>query len=92
MGEFIETKQQTLPLLHGALAFPAFLPDATLGVVRGTDADDLRAAGVRALVMNVFHLMQKPGSSTISALACRNMRPREVPVDSMRRLNPEVNR
>jgi queuine tRNA-ribosyltransferase len=36
--------------------------------VRGTDAADLHAAGVRALVMNVFHLMQKPGSSTISAL------------------------
>ena len=58
----------TLPLIHGDLAFPAFLPDATLGVVRGVDAADLRAAGVRALVMNVFHLMQKPGSSTIQAL------------------------
>src|SRR4051812_16463517 len=61
MDELIATKQQ-VSLIHGALAFPAFLPDATLGVVRGTDAADLRAAGVRALVMNVFHLMQKPGS------------------------------
>jgi queuine tRNA-ribosyltransferase len=68
MREFSEIEQHTLPLLHGALAFPAFLPDATLGVVRATDAADLHAAGVRALVMNVFHLMQKPGSSTISAL------------------------
>src|SRR5690349_14550849 len=63
-----ETKRNTLALIHGQLALPAFLPDATLGVVRGMDAADLRAAGVRALVMNVFHLMQKPGSSTISAL------------------------
>jgi len=61
-------EQPTLPLIHGDLALPAFLPDATLGVVRATDASDLRGAGVRALVMNVFHLMQKPGSSTISAL------------------------
>jgi queuine tRNA-ribosyltransferase len=68
MPEAIETPQHVLPLIHGRLAFPAFLPDATLGVVRGTDAADLRAAGVQALVMNVFHLMQKPGSSTISAL------------------------
>src|SRR6476646_11848891 len=67
MGEFIEANQH-ISLIHGPLAFPAFLPDATLGVVRGTDAADLRAAGVRALVMNVFHLMQKPGSSTVSAL------------------------
>ncbi|HEU5098090.1 MAG TPA: tRNA guanosine(34) transglycosylase Tgt [Roseiflexaceae bacterium] len=63
-----ETRQPTLPLIHGDLAMPVFLPDATLGVVRATDATDLRGAGVRALVMNVFHLMQKPGSSTISAL------------------------
>jgi queuine tRNA-ribosyltransferase len=68
MIEVTKTNQDTLPLLHGTLAFPTFLPDATLGVVRATDAADLHAAGVRALVMNVFHLMQKPGSSTISAL------------------------
>ena len=63
-----ETQRPNLPTIHGQLALPAFLPDATLGVVRATDAADLRGAGVRALVMNVFHLMQKPGSSTISAL------------------------
>jgi queuine tRNA-ribosyltransferase len=68
MSDPTEIQQRTLPLLHGTLALPAFLPDATLGVVRATDAADLHAAGVRALVMNVFHLMQKPGSSTISAL------------------------
>jgi queuine tRNA-ribosyltransferase len=62
------TTHTTLPLPHGELVLPAFLPDATLGAVRATDAGDLRAVGVRALVMNVFHLMQKPGSSTIDAL------------------------
>lgn len=59
---------QSLTFPHGSLALPAFLPDATLGAVRAADAGDLRAAGVQALVMNVFHLMQKPGSSTISGL------------------------
>ena len=58
----------TLALPHGDLALPSFLPDATLGVVRAVDTDDLRGAGIHALVMNVFHLMQKPGSSTIQAL------------------------
>lgn len=57
-----------LTTLHGTLPFPTFLPDATFGTVRATDAGDVRAAGVRALVMNTFHLMQKPGSSTIQAL------------------------
>jgi queuine tRNA-ribosyltransferase len=58
----------TLVTAHGDLALPAYLPDATLGVVRSVDARDLAEAGVAALVMNVFHLMQKPGSSTIHAL------------------------
>jgi queuine tRNA-ribosyltransferase len=62
------TSNRQLALAHGELAFPTFLPDATMGVVRGVDAADLHGAGVRALVMNVFHLMQRPGSSTIHAL------------------------
>jgi queuine tRNA-ribosyltransferase len=53
---------------HGPLAAPIFLPDATLGTVRAVDARDLREAQVEAVVMNVFHLMQRPGSSTIEAL------------------------
>lgn len=47
------------------LKFPAFLPDATLGYVRAVDSQDLRMVNIQALVMNTFHLMQKPGSSTI---------------------------
>lgn len=55
-------------LPHGAIPLPAFLPDATQGVVRSVDAEDLERVGVTALVMNVYHLMQKPGTSTIHAL------------------------
>jgi len=57
-----------LALPHGDLPFPAFLPDATRGVVRAVDSADLEACGVEALVMNTFHLMQRPGSTTIRAL------------------------
>ncbi|HXF62776.1 MAG TPA: tRNA guanosine(34) transglycosylase Tgt [Caldilineaceae bacterium] len=57
-----------LALPHGELTLPAFLPDATLGVVRAVDSVDVAACGVQALVMNTFHLMQRPGSSTIQAL------------------------
>lgn len=59
-------KQLTLP--HGKLIFPTFLPDGTQGVVRAVDASDIKATKIQALVMNTFHLMQKPGSSTIQAL------------------------
>lgn len=57
-----------LSLPHGPLPLPAFLPDATRGVVRTVDSLDLEHCGVQAVVMNVFHLMQRPGSSTIRAL------------------------
>jgi queuine tRNA-ribosyltransferase len=53
---------------HGPLPTPAFLPDATRGVVRAVDSADLEGCGVEALVMNTFHLMQHPGSTTIQAL------------------------
>jgi queuine tRNA-ribosyltransferase len=58
----------SLPTPHGALRFPIFLPDATRGVVRALDSADLEACGVQAVVMNAFHLMQKPGSTTVKAL------------------------
>ncbi|MBI5835572.1 MAG: tRNA guanosine(34) transglycosylase Tgt [Armatimonadetes bacterium] len=59
---------RTLDLAHGSLQLPAFLPDATLGVVRAVDSADLEACGVQALVMNAFHLMQRPGAAVVTAL------------------------
>lgn len=53
---------------HGVIPLPAFLPDATFGQVRGLDAQDLAACGVQAVMMNSYHLMQKPGTTVISAL------------------------
>ncbi len=60
--------RHALALNHGLLDLPAFLPDATLGVVRNVDSADLEGCGVQGLVMNTFHLMQRPGSSTVQAL------------------------
>lgn len=57
-----------LELPHGTLRFPAFLPDGTQAVVRAVDAADLERTGTQALVMNTFHLMQRPGSSVIDSL------------------------
>ena len=37
-------------------------------MVRSVDSQDLLQAGVNALVMNTYHLMQRPGSSTIQSL------------------------
>jgi queuine tRNA-ribosyltransferase len=55
-------------LPHGELRPPVFLPDGTQGVVRSVDAEDLLACRIQAVQMNVFHLMQRPGTSTIQVL------------------------
>ena len=68
MRENIYQPGRSLQLTQHCLRLPVFLPDATLGVVRSLDATDLRQCGIQALVMNTFHLMQRPGSSTIQAL------------------------
>lgn len=57
-----------LNLPHGMLQLPAFLPDGTQGVVRSVDATDLLSSQVQALQMNIYHLMLRPGSSTVQAL------------------------
>ncbi len=72
---------QTLELPSGPLDLPVFLPDATRGVVRSVDAADLVTCGIRGLVMNTFHLMQRPGTSTIQALGgLHNMSGWERPI------------
>jgi queuine tRNA-ribosyltransferase len=67
-GGLPATSPPILNTPHGALELPQFLPDATQGVVRSVDSADLEACGIRAVVMNAFHLMQRPGSTTVQAL------------------------
>lgn len=47
---------------------PVYMPDATYGYIRSLISEDLRQVQLPALMMNAFHLMQKPGSTTIQAL------------------------
>jgi queuine tRNA-ribosyltransferase len=51
----------TLATAHGVLELPAFLPDATRGVVRSIDADDVARCGIRAIMVNTLHLQETPG-------------------------------
>jgi len=58
-------KENLLHLPSGDLRMPVFLPDATYGFVKSMTCRDLTDCGIEGLVMNVFHLMRKPGSSVI---------------------------
>ena len=53
---------------HGGIPLPAFLPDATRGVVKTIDAADLAECGVDAVMVNTLHLSSSPGASRIAAL------------------------
>jgi queuine tRNA-ribosyltransferase len=53
---------------RGGLRLPAFLPDGTRAVVRGLDADDLKACGIEAMMVNALHLSTNPGTSTVAAV------------------------
>lgn len=48
------------------IKFPIFLPDATMGVVRGLDFNDLKKSGIEGVVVNTYHLMTQPGIEVIS--------------------------
>lgn len=58
----------SLPTPHGPLALPAFLPDATRGVVRTVDAAELAAVGIDALCVNTWHLSKEPGARAVEKL------------------------
>ncbi|MBA2447167.1 MAG: tRNA guanosine(34) transglycosylase Tgt [Chloroflexi bacterium] len=48
-----------------ALEVPVFLPDATRAAVRSVSTEDLRSVGVKALMVNTFHLMRRPGMRVV---------------------------
>ena len=58
-------RPRVLETAHGALALPAFLPDATRAGVRAVDARDLRLIGVAGVVVNSFHLLRTPGARLV---------------------------
>lgn len=50
------------------IKLPIFMPDATRGVIRGLDSDDLKNDNVEGLVTNTYHLSNNPGSTVLEEL------------------------
>ena len=53
---------------------PIFLPDATLGIVRGLDREILEKTGTRGVVVNTYHLNDTPGMEVLKKYANGNMK------------------
>ena len=45
---------------------PIFLPDATRGITKSIDSQDLENCGIRGVVINTYHLMTSPGTEIIN--------------------------
>lgn len=55
------TKLQKLTIKNRSYPLPIYLPDATLGVVRGLSCTDLAKIGIEGVVINTYHLKDHPG-------------------------------
>ncbi|MBR2571131.1 MAG: queuine tRNA-ribosyltransferase family protein [Clostridia bacterium] len=57
---------------HGPVPLPNFFPDATYGAIRATGFEDMEGSGLTGLVMNSYHLMNRPGPKAIKAMGGLN--------------------
>ena len=53
---------------RGSFSTPAFMPVGTRGAVRLLDAADLDELGPQVVLANTYHLMLRPGASTVAGL------------------------
>ena len=44
------------------------MPDATLGVARHLDSRDLAQLGLQGVMVNTYHLIQKPGETVLQKI------------------------
>ncbi|MDD5071608.1 MAG: tRNA guanosine(34) transglycosylase Tgt [Patescibacteria group bacterium] len=58
-------RSKTIITPHGSITTPFFMPDATRGFVKLTGNEELKKAGVKALVVNTLHLYLQPGLEII---------------------------
>ena len=54
--------------MTGDVQLPAFFPDATHGIVRATGYEDVIESNTPGLVMNCYHLFNRPGPKLIKSL------------------------
>ncbi|HCR81291.1 MAG: Queuine tRNA-ribosyltransferase [Candidatus Pacebacteria bacterium GW2011_GWA1_46_10] len=47
---------------------PLFLPDATRGVVRGLSSQQVQEVGIQGVVVNTYHLLERPGTVVLKKL------------------------
>ncbi len=64
----LQTRARTgvLPLVHGSVLTPAFMPVGTLATVKALSPEELWACGAQIVLSNTYHLYLRPGCETIA--------------------------
>ncbi len=63
-----EARTGTVTTARGSFPTPCFMPVGTRGAVRHLDSSDLEDLGVDVVLANTYHLMLRPGASTVARL------------------------
>jgi queuine tRNA-ribosyltransferase len=61
-------KMESITIKNKTLQLPTFFPDATRGVIRSIDSQDLESVKVEGLIVNTYHLMSKPGATVLKEI------------------------
>jgi queuine tRNA-ribosyltransferase len=59
---------KNLTINNKTIDLPIFMPDATKGVIRGLDSEDLKSSNIEGLIVNTFHLSNNPGSTVLKSV------------------------
>ena len=60
---------QSIQIKNKTYHLPIYLPDATLGVARNLDSLDLANVGLEGVMVNTYHLIQRPGEEILKKVA-----------------------
>ncbi|MFI5240757.1 MAG: tRNA guanosine(34) transglycosylase Tgt [Candidatus Saccharimonadia bacterium] len=53
---------------HGNVSTPTFMPDGTLGMVKGLTPDEVKSTGTQIQLSNTYHLHIRPGEEIVSKM------------------------
>ncbi len=66
ISNFKKTRLGKIVTPRGVIDTPAFMPVGTQGTVKGVFVDDLDKTGTQIILGNTYHLMLRPGMSTLN--------------------------
>lgn len=58
-------KFKKISTINGSISTPVFMPDATRGVLKLLNNSEIKKTGIKAMVVNTFHLYLQPGIKII---------------------------